>query len=69
MVVDLQGIVSSGIGGERTLLLTDPAIHCKDIMRFGRTNLGPVGMQVFFERHRCNEFCKKLGLRGVAALA
>ena len=67
MVVDLQGILGHGEDGKRTLELTDPAIHCTDVTRFGRTNLGVEGMQVFLNRHRCNDFCKKLGLPAAAA--
>ena len=66
MVVDLQGIVSHGIDGEPEIVLTDPAIHCYDRTRFGRTNLGIDGMRQFFRSHVCNEFCRGLGLKAVA---
>lgn len=59
MVVDLQGVISFN-GAE--LHLTDPAIHCTDLLRFGRTNLGERGMQEFFNHHACNEVCRKMGL-------
>jgi hypothetical protein len=36
MVTDLQGVMT-----EDACILTDPAIHCRDINRFGDTNLGP----------------------------
>ncbi|GMR49266.1 hypothetical protein PMAYCL1PPCAC_19461, partial [Pristionchus mayeri] len=66
MVVDLEGVVPRTIGsdGGQGVLLTDPAIHCKDVTRYGPMNHGPKGMKMFFERHVCNQFCKKLGLEG-----
>ncbi|CAG8757041.1 11727_t:CDS:1, partial [Cetraspora pellucida] len=37
-------------------LLTDPAIHCVDLLRFGNTNLGKSGIQkCFLANHRCND--------------
>ena len=59
MVVDLQGVKV-----ERTYLLTDPAVHCDDILRFRRTrtNLGIKGMQQFFRTHVCSEICTKFNL-------
>ena len=63
MVVDLQGIISKGPNGEQAIELTDPAIHCTDLARFGDTNMGEEGMQMFFSRHKCNEVCKQLGLK------
>ena len=58
VVYDLQGIEFSG-----EFLLTDPAIHCIDTLRFGRTNLGERGIsQCFLKNHRCNDICKKLKL-------
>ena len=59
MVVDLQGVISFNAA---KLHLTDPAIHCSDLLRFGRTNLGERGMQEFFNHHACNEVCRKMGL-------
>ncbi|KAF0710114.1 hypothetical protein AaE_012638 [Aphanomyces astaci] len=47
MVVDLQGQRVD----HHTLVLTDPAIHCIDGVRFaGGTNLGPRGMAKFLPR-------------------
>ena len=59
MVVDLQGVKV-----ERAYLLTDPAVHCDDILRFcrTRTNLGIKGMQQFFRTHICSEICTKFNL-------
>ena len=57
LVSDLQGVEGT---------LTDPAIHTADPERFklADTNLGEAGMKFFFATHRCNEWCKKLGLEG-----
>jgi hypothetical protein len=58
VVCDLQGVELDG-----EFLLTDPAIHCVDPLRFGRTNFGKEGIkQCFLENHKCNEICKKLRL-------
>lgn len=59
MVVDLQGVKV-----ERAYLLTDPALHCDDLLRFRRTrtNLGVKGMQQFFRTHICSEICTKFNL-------
>ncbi|CAG0900528.1 unnamed protein product, partial [Darwinula stevensoni] len=57
MVVDLQGILD-----KERYVLTDPAIHCKEL-RFGSTNLGKVGMVTFFEAHECNKVCALMGLK------
>lgn len=63
MVVDLEGVIAS-IDGKMGVLLTDPAIHCADITRYGRMNHGPDGMKNFFVYHECNQFCKALGIEG-----
>ena len=61
MVCDLQGIELTN-----EFLLTDPAIHCIDSLRFGRTNFGKEGInQCFLENHRCNNICKKLRLSNI----
>ncbi|KAI1701968.1 alpha-kinase family domain-containing protein [Ditylenchus destructor] len=62
MVVDLEGVLSMAESGGKILELTDPAIHCKDLTRFGRTNLGEEGMKIFFARHKCNKFCQGMEL-------
>lgn len=62
MVVDLQGVISTDSKGRKSIELTDPAIHCKDLIRFGRTNLAEWGMKGFFSHHVCNEICQKMGL-------
>ncbi|KAI1707811.1 alpha-kinase family domain-containing protein [Ditylenchus destructor] len=66
MVVDLQGVISTDESGVKTLELTDPAIHCTDLTRFGRTNLGSEGMKTFFGRHVCNKFCQAMELKRTA---
>ncbi|KAI1704810.1 alpha-kinase family domain-containing protein [Ditylenchus destructor] len=63
MVVDLQGVIGTDETGRKTLELTDPAIHCTDLTRFGRTNLGLDGMKIFFGRHVCNKFCHAMELK------
>jgi len=55
---DLQGVELTN-----EFLLTDPAIHCVDLLRFGKTNLGERGIEeCFFASHTCNDICKKLRL-------
>ncbi|KAI1699972.1 alpha-kinase family domain-containing protein [Ditylenchus destructor] len=66
MVVDLQGISSTDESGRKTLELTDPAIHCIDLTRFGKTNFGFEGMKTFFGRHVCNRFCTAMELKAPA---
>ena len=53
MIVDLQGVDN---------ILTDPQIHCLDRTKFGKGNLGYVGIIRFFLTHVCNSYCKKLNL-------
>ncbi|KAI6227529.1 Efk-1 [Aphelenchoides fujianensis] len=62
MIVDLQGTIKPSDGGRPTVMLTDPAIHSENRTRFGATNHSKAGMSVFFQRHRCNKFCRALGL-------
>ncbi|RGB43206.1 kinase-like domain-containing protein [Rhizophagus diaphanus] len=58
VVYDLQGIEIDG-----QFLLTDPAIHCEDRLRFGKTNLGERGIkECFLANHKCGKVCEKLGL-------
>ena len=42
--------------------LSDPAIHCTDVLRFSRTNLGEEGFRLFFNSHKCNDVCRALRL-------
>lgn len=62
MVVDLQGVKEETCGGVR-YVLTDPAIHCGSLRRFGKTNLGREGMYKFFRTHYCNGVCKAMALK------
>ncbi|CAG8481464.1 10361_t:CDS:1 [Scutellospora calospora] len=58
VVYDLQGVDLDNM-----FLLTDPSIHCIDLLRFGITNLGTKGIQkCFLANHKCNDICKKLKL-------
>ncbi|CAB5385036.1 unnamed protein product [Rhizophagus irregularis] len=62
VVYDLQGVELSN-----KFLLTDPAIHCKNRLRFGRTNLGKRGIEVcFLANHKCGNVCEKLGLAKIS---
>ena len=63
LVCDLQGVETTDKRGRRTLLLTDPAIHCPGVLRFGGTNMGMEGVRAFFKGHTCNSHCRALGLR------
>lgn len=49
MVADLQGVIKEG-----HFWLTDPAILCKDILRFGNTNLGEEFMTKTIESTRAH---------------
>jgi len=53
IIVDLQGPYG---------VFTDPQIHSLDIHKFGGGNFGNLGMIRFFVTHKCNKFCKALGL-------
>ena len=54
MVVDCQGVYDRSTN---TFTLTDPALHCRNVLRFGKTNLATVGMDDFFQGHVCNRVC------------
>lgn len=58
-VVDCQGVYDSS---SKTFRLTDPAIHCEDMLRYGGTNLHSGGFKRFFATHKCNDCCRALGL-------
>ncbi|PKC67373.1 kinase-like protein [Rhizophagus irregularis] len=61
VVCDLQGIELTN-----EFLLTDPAIHCIDSLRFGSTNFGKEGInQLFLANHKCNDICKQLKLKHI----
>jgi hypothetical protein len=58
-VVDCQGVYSES---EKMFTLTDPAIHCEDVLRYRPTNLQRNGIRRFFATHKCNDCCRALGL-------
>lgn len=62
LVCDLQGIKTQSAKKHDTILLTDPAIHCAKHKRFGSTNMGQHGFDAFFAAHKCNSYCRALGL-------
>ena len=62
MVVDLQGVKTVSEAGPK-FILTDPAVHCKDVTRFCSTNLGNDGMRRFFRTHVCNSICRAMNLQ------
>ena len=63
MVCDIQGIDAVNSQGKPMVLLTDPAIHCPSVTRFGKTNLQEKGIEAFFGTHVCNKYCRALGLK------
>mmetsp|Transcript_70230 Transcript_70230/g.139081 ORF Transcript_70230/g.139081 Transcript_70230/m.139081 type:complete len:673 (+) Transcript_70230:56-2074(+) len=62
MVVDLQGVVDKG-----QYLLTDPQVHSRDRLSYGRGDLGFEGIKGFFETHKCGRTCRALDLPGKQA--
>ena len=63
LVCDLQGVWNQDDG----FVLTDPVVHC--VSRTGRkhkngaTDKGLQGVERFFETHKCNALCKRMGLQ------
>lgn len=57
LVVDLQGVELKD-----SYVLTDPSINCME-QRFGGTNIGEVGTELFFSMHECGELCKQMELK------
>eukprot|EP01039_Chlorochromonas_danica_P011803 gene11803-13285_t len=57
MVVSCQGAFVNN-----TFLLTDPAIHCLNVLQYGESNLGEKGFEYFFRSHRCSKYCGFIGL-------
>ncbi|CAG8703133.1 33049_t:CDS:1, partial [Racocetra persica] len=52
----LNAAITQMIDVHNEFLLTDPAIHCIDLLRFGTTNLGKSGIQkCFLAKHKCND--------------
>ena len=48
LIADIQGVND---------LYTDPQIHSKDELEFGKGNLAEAGMKAFKETHVCNPLC------------
>lgn len=65
LVCDLQGILTSARadGGGQRLIMTDPAIHCHEHLRFGKTNLRRGGIDAFYASHKCGRICRALGIK------
>jgi hypothetical protein len=61
LVCDLQGVGKS---------ITDPVVHTLDSERFilSTTSLGEDGFKFFFTSHKCNDLCRKLGLKSNASM-
>lgn len=59
MVVDCQGAFDTD---RKTFVLSDPAIHCQNPLRFGLTNLADSGFKKFYATHYCNDLCRELHL-------
>jgi hypothetical protein len=57
LVCDIQGVLHHN---PPLFELTDPAIHSKDKVRFGKTDFGRKGMTDFFKTHECNPLCHVL---------
>jgi len=59
LVCDLQGVWNATDG----FMLTDPVIHHASRKgKNGRTDKGRLGIKKFFDSHKCNSLCAKLGL-------
>ncbi|KAI5084348.1 hypothetical protein GOP47_0000517 [Adiantum capillus-veneris] len=65
MVTDLQGVQISSVD-TRAFLFCDLAIHTKDVLHFTRTNLGEKGFELFYNSHKCNTICQRLGLKATS---
>jgi len=52
-VCDIQGVGN---------YYTDPQIHSADGESFGAGNCGQDGINAFFQSHKCNNLCRRLGL-------
>lgn len=56
LVCDIQGVEKAGY-----YHLTDPAIHsASGPGYYGPTDLGTVGFQLFFNNHKCNQYCNRM---------
>jgi len=59
LICDIQGV------GD---IYTDPQIHSRDGIGYGKGNLGQKGINNFLATHRCNRICKFLRLRNLNGL-
>ena len=58
VVCDLQGVET-----DEGILLTDPAIHSKKLLKFEEsTNHGAGGIKKFFDSHKCTDVCRAMSL-------
>eukprot|EP00934_Nitzschia_sp_Nitz4_P005187 Nitzschia sp. Nitz4//scaffold183_size43938//3017//3832//NITZ4_007263-RA/size43938-processed-gene-0.48-mRNA-1//1//CDS//3329539593//5177//frame0 len=61
LICDIQGRYRDNRryrGGKSRFELSDPAI-CSRTRRYGPTDLGEKGIDLFFANHECNEFCQR----------
>ncbi|KAH9115630.1 hypothetical protein AeMF1_010342 [Aphanomyces euteiches] len=68
VVTDLQGHrgVPDGppyLNYEYYYMLTDPCINSVE-QEYGINDLGPAGIDAFFQNHKCNYLCRRHGLHG-----
>ena len=57
LVCDLQGVKDNPTG----YWLTDPAINSMS-KSYGQTDLGEIGINLFFATHHCTDFCRSMGI-------
>lgn len=57
LVCDVQGVQCGN-----KVILSDLAIHDKNVLLYGTTNLGVKGIKKFFTTHKCNNICSELRL-------
>lgn len=62
LLCDLQGGVY-----QDGFILTDPVICSQEEGQYGPTDLGQRGIDTFFSRHKCNQFCRGRGWRRPAS--
>ena len=58
LVCDLQGVYNDDKTGYQ---LTDPAINSTEL-KYGKTDIGNIGIHNFFDSHICTPVCKSLGI-------